>query len=425
MSSNNGAAGDAATVGGKKRTASSASSRLSAADPAGEKSQKRVKFSEKAGGEPVASAKRQPSVGSEDDDDGAEDLELGRKKRNKIKDGYTESDDEDDDGVDSDGEPDDGGGGEAGDSDDGQEKHAGAEDDMFGAAFESKDDQGPPGRKGTKMLSKDRIDKEGAEFEALNDADEEGEKIMPFNMDQELEEGGFDANFNYIREKDEHQMHDNWLQGVSKDDIQRAKAARDRQEARAKVLDSVKDGPQDENSIYLALLSHMKQRESVASAIKRNGSSKKVPAWKKNRKKAGDEETETAEETAEKVANLNALISLSDKLTSLGHYDVMEQTYESIVRLLRSKEVLPDEWQPGDAVPQSGDMSRSAEALEFWEYKWGPESADLFGPFPTAQMQAWRESGHFGPEVWVRKVTRSTSLDPQKGFSPITDVKFE
>ncbi|KAJ1563352.1 hypothetical protein HK405_002352, partial [Cladochytrium tenue] len=155
---------------------------------------------------------------------------------------------------------------------------------------------------------------------------------------------GFDTNFNYIREKDEHQMHDNWLEGVTVDEVKKAKAARDRLEARAKAMDDA-DERLDENQVYLGLLRHLNQRESIAAAIKRLGASSKVPAWKKKKmNKSKDQGSMDAEESSEAAAarkkTLDEIISLSDKLTSVGHYDTMQETYESIVRKLRLAQVL-------------------------------------------------------------------------------------
>ncbi|KAJ3064927.1 CD2 antigen cytoplasmic tail-binding protein 2 [Podochytrium sp. JEL0797] len=333
-----------------------------------------------------------------------EDLEFGaRKRKGAIKQGYTDSDDEDAGGVsdDSDGEDD-------------KKDAEGAEDDMFA---EKKD----------KFLSKDKIDNEGAEKS-------QEQEMMPFNMDDELDEGAFDENFNYVKTVDEHEVHDKWLGGITNDDMKIAKNASDRIKARADALDALEEGVvRDEDSCWKAVLALMKPRESVTGALKRLGGPKKVPAWKKNLKKkvadaAPKEADETPESEAERKKNLSELISLTDQLTSFNRYDVMEQTYESIARALRISGHLPDSWQPGDAI-QSTTASSTQSLL--WEYKTGDESdpnAVIHGPVTAKQMREFTNSNESGMEpkaVFVRLVKQDTPTDPLKGFVSIRDVDFE
>ena len=108
-----------------------------------------------------------------------------KKKRNAIKQGYTESDEEDIDEDESDDEPINSKSKSIAHSKDEDE-----DDDMFGNKFES-DSQKKKGATGVQFLSKDLIDGEGAERDGDDDDDDGngGVKLEPFNMDQELEEG--------------------------------------------------------------------------------------------------------------------------------------------------------------------------------------------------------------------------------------------
>ncbi|KAJ3415989.1 hypothetical protein HDV05_003586 [Chytridiales sp. JEL 0842] len=382
-----------------------------------------------------------PAVADDDDEYDAEDLEhvspipcAAKKHRNAIKQGYTESDDED---LYSDDEP---------------TKKKDGDDDMFG---DDSDDDTKKTRKNKKdiaFLSKDKIDLEGAE--QAGDDEEEGIKLDPFNMDQELEEGlvapfltavssvanrfhhsraklrGFDANFNYIKAKDEHQMHDNWLQGVSKSDIRKAKLAHDRQQARADAATKLGEQSENDNVLLFSALAWMKPKETIAGAIKRLGGSQKVPAWKKNKLKKGAKDAPaepelTKEQQEENKKGLDALISMSDRLAARGKYDIMEQSYEQIVRTLRVAEVLDDDWQPGMPIPEP--KAKITGAITLWEYKWGEHSEELFGPYPSDQMLEWQANGFFDAskgDVLVREVTANTPLDTMRGFKRIGDVKL-
>ncbi|KAJ3116778.1 hypothetical protein HDU96_008795 [Phlyctochytrium bullatum] len=383
-----------------------------------------------------------------DDNDDLEDLEFGRKKRFAIKEGYTESDEED-----------------LNFEDDDDAKKENSDDDMFGdsAPKPGKSGKAEPKkpRKGVvEYISRQRIDLEGAERANEDDLDEDenGIKIEQFNMDQELEDGGFDADFNYIRKKDEHLMHDNWLQGVTKDDIKKARQAHNRQEARAKAQDMLENAKPKESDAVLwqRLLRFLQPKESVAAAMKRLGSGTvKQPAWKK--KKAEKEAAkakksnvlETLESEEEKAKLLEQLISITDKLIENGHYEVIEHRYESIVRILRAEDVLPEDWNPGDPLPPiagapesnggasgpEGGTSTSSNAggaeagnqETLWEYKWGKDSTELFGPYTADMMEEWKKNGFFNSErgeLWVREVNSSTPLDTQKGFLHVSEVSF-
>ncbi|KAJ3232138.1 Ras- protein Rab-2A [Chytriomyces hyalinus] len=343
------------------------------------------------------------------DDD--EDLEFGKKKRNAIKLGYTDSDDEDDGGFDSDQDSNDG------DKDKDKDKA----DDMFATEEEAT-------AKGIKFISKDTLhEKVGAEHDGEEDIAAGGVAIEPFNMNNEMEEGGFDENFNYIRTLDEHAFHDKWLGGISGDEIKRAKVASDRQKARISAMDAMEEEDADENSCWKTVLSFMKPKETVAGALKRLGGPKKIPAWKKNQKKKLDSSTAETEETPEaaelRKKSLADLITVTDSLTGqYGRYDVMEQTYESLARILRIANLLDDNWQPGDPV---GSTKKSSESKVMWEYKLSAESDDVLGPFPASQMLSWKESGFWENIESIQVRLRRQVVSPAAIYKqPVLCVHF-
>ncbi|KAJ3395413.1 hypothetical protein HDU80_010351 [Chytriomyces hyalinus] len=341
-----------------------------------------------------------------------EDLEFGKKKRNAIKLGYTDSDDEDDGGFDSDQDSNEGD----------KDKEKDKADDMFAMEEEGT-------AKGIKFISKDTLhEKVGAEHDGEEDIAAGGVAIEPFNMNNEMEEGGFDENFNYIRTLDEHAFHDKWLGGISGDEIKRAKVASDRQKARISAMDALEEEDADENSCWKTVLSFMKPKETVAGALKRLGGPKKIPAWKKNQKKKPDSSTAEKEETPEaaehRKKSLADLITVTDSLTGqYGRYDVMEQTYESLARVLRIANLLDDNWQPGDPV---GSTKKSSGSKVMWEYKLSPESDDVHGPFPASQMLSWKENGFWEnlESIQVRLVLSNSPLDSVRNFQPFSYVNL-
>lgn len=94
------------------------------------------------------------------------------------------------------------------------DKNAEEEEDMFGDSFTA------PDKKAKKNKTLTAI--EGQEWNPeARDYTDDGTKIEPFNMDQELEEGHFDAEGMYIRKSDQLAMHDKWLQGLTATEIEK------------------------------------------------------------------------------------------------------------------------------------------------------------------------------------------------------------
>lgn len=154
-------------------------------------------------------------------------------------------------------------------SDQEDEKNDRQEDDMFDEAFSKK-------KKKKKAL--DRQDIEGQEW---NQDQEDEEKFEPFNLEKEMEEGHFDESGYYVRKKDELAIHDTWLQGVTKQDMEKARNAQEKFEKKNAEFQEVK---RDANQLWVEVLNLMKPKETLTLALKRFGGTKE-PAWKKNKKK--------------------------------------------------------------------------------------------------------------------------------------------
>jgi len=200
-----------------------------------------------------------------------------------------------------------------------------------------------------------RSDIEGEEWNVPED--EEEEKMMPFNMDKDLEEGDFDENGHYIPKKDENQVYDKWLEDITKSDIMKAKAAKEKQEEKIRQQDMEElDIDINKNEFYKALLMIMKPKETILSAMKRfGGNNQKVPKWKqKMLEKKNKNKKEPVKENSEKSQkSIEAITAIAEKMMTLGDYSIYEESYESIVRKLRIAEELDDDWAPGGKVEVS------------------------------------------------------------------------
>ncbi|KAF9981799.1 CD2 antigen cytoplasmic tail-binding protein 2 [Modicella reniformis] len=112
------------------------------------------------------------------------------------------------------------------------------------------------------------------------------------------------------------------------------------------------------------------------------------------------------------------------------HFDIYEESYEQMVRILRRAGVIPDDWMVGTPILKPGER---AEAIweddpllsnpVNWEYKWatppeGQSSDEVYGPFTSTEMKSWRDQGFFNQGILVRMVGDST-------FEPGDSVTFE
>ncbi|KAL0076365.1 hypothetical protein J3Q64DRAFT_1771303 [Phycomyces blakesleeanus] len=208
---------------------------------------------------------------------------------------------------------------------------------------------------------------EGQEFgshdvEDLDDKVPDGKKepaVMAFNMQQEMEEGSFDAQGNYVPNKGDPQaFHDRWMEGISRKDMVAAREAQTKREANEALLEAARQAamPQTQNEVYLELVNQLKPGQSVREALSTlaSASSAKVPAWKqklldkknKNKPKANPKQALSEEEEAERKKKVERITELADQMMALGHFGIYEDTFETMIRHLRREGVVGEDWLP-------------------------------------------------------------------------------
>ncbi|ORZ02869.1 hypothetical protein BCR43DRAFT_482304 [Syncephalastrum racemosum] len=200
-------------------------------------------------------------------------------------------------------------------------------------------------------------DIEGQEMQSRgdeSDEDEEGKeggepKLTAFNMRQEFEEGSFDQQGNYIRNKEDPQaFHDRWLEGVTKKDMRAAHDAQERRERAEQLREAERqaDMPQTQTDIYRELIQYLEPGDNVREALTKLSGGAKIPAWKqklldkknKNKKKpetAATTATLTPEQEAERKHKVERITGLADQMMALGHFNVYDDTYEQMARHIR------------------------------------------------------------------------------------------
>lgn len=275
-------------------------------------------------------------------------------------------------------------------------------------------------------------DLEGQE-DATIDFDE-GIKITPFNLKEEMEEGHFDAEGNYFEKKEE-VIRDEWL-----DSLDWVKIKERGEQFRKYVSDDEgkfedADEPADQIKQIKEILGIILPGETILKALRRLGgkesgrgkSSSASSRWQPKSKKAkasggGDSEHLTPDEDKQTLLKLT---ELADHLLQAGNFSIYQDTYEKLAHKVKSMEEGLKEADEDDALEaafrqgggegdgtametENSDNAKAETANEdevYWQYKWeNTKNATVYGPYSSTYMLIWNEQGCFGDGVWVRKV---------------------
>ncbi|KAJ7314093.1 hypothetical protein JRQ81_006028 [Phrynocephalus forsythii] len=311
---------------------------------------------------------------------------------------------------------------------------------------DEEDDEDDEGR-GSKydILASDDV--EGQESATIDY--EDGVRITPFNLQEEMEEGHFDSEGNYFLKK-EAMIRDNWLDNI---DWVRIK---EKPPGRKKVAtDSAEDNndgdgdgddledvqmPLEKKELLEGMVDLVQPGETVARAIQRLGdksgsknSGRQKQPW--SRLKAN--ETEPSEEgdpqklgSPERKEQLERLSGLADQMVGRGVYEIYGETREKLalrLQVLQHPPAAPaaaepeldmfaediDEAKLGEKKPAAGSEEQpesddNAISEVMWEYKWeNTNTSELYGPFSSSQMQDWVSQGYFPDGVYCRKADNS------------------
>ncbi|XP_040211759.1 CD2 antigen cytoplasmic tail-binding protein 2 [Rana temporaria] len=303
-------------------------------------------------------------------------------------------------------------------------------------------------------------DVEGQESATLDS--EGGVQITPFNLKEEMEEGHFDSEGNYFLNK-EAQIRDHWLDNIDWVQIKERAApppgsgeeeGSDNDEGRA---------PLEMKTLLEEILKFLLPGETVAKGIRRLGGDRKRPQKvrrgrggrrggsesrgikapspaggeeegmegeekdapmdqsdiqqqeqedverKEAERKAMAERKAAERKEAEEAEPLNQLISLADQMVALGVYEVYQDTYEKLAFRLRGMTAAPSLDMFADEVTEEKlEKKEESPVIDevLWEYRWeNKDSAELYGPFTSTQMQEWVDQGYFSDGVYCRRIT--------------------
>ncbi|RTE69811.1 hypothetical protein BHE90_015808 [Fusarium euwallaceae] len=236
-------------------------------------------------------------------------------------------------------------------------------------------------------------------------------KVEAFNLKQEMEEGQFDQEGNYVRKGgDPDAVHDSWLEGLSKKEMKKAAAAHEKREAEARKrrLD------EDEvlvSDLLKTLILNLDRTETPLEALARLGKKqtkpKKIPKWKLKKMNKdtesmdvdGSADSQDAEQQRIK-ASIDAITDAADKLLSRDHEDIYDQERELLVREYRRE--TGEDWVEPEAAEVDRDQEGEGQEAAvkpgtMWEFRWvdGRDGGASQGPYDGATMKAWQDAGYF------------------------------
>ncbi|XP_053122137.1 CD2 antigen cytoplasmic tail-binding protein 2 isoform X2 [Hemicordylus capensis] len=311
---------------------------------------------------------------------------------------------------------------------------------------EEDDDEDDEGR-GSKydILASDDV--EGQESATIDY--EDGVRITPFNLQEEMEEGHFDSEGNYFLKK-EAVIRDNWLDNIDWVKIKEQPPGRKKPLlASADVEEDEEDEddlevgrtPLDKKALLEGMVDLVQPGETVARAIQRLGDKGGPKSSKHQRrpwsrlKPEGAEPVEESEPqkpgSPERKEQLERLSGLADQMVARGVYEIYQETREKLALRLRALDHPPaaaataaepeldmfaediDEAKLAEKTAAAGNESQqqgSDDALSevMWEYKWeNTNVSELYGPFSSSQMQDWVSQGYFPDGVYCRKADNS------------------
>ncbi|KAK7078865.1 CD2 antigen cytoplasmic tail-binding protein 2 [Halocaridina rubra] len=295
------------------------------------------------------------------------------------------------------------------------------EDDADGGVEESE-----LGEKNYDVLKDEDID--GQEEGTL---DFEGEnRITPFNMKEELEEGHFDGDGFYHFKKETDKIKDAWLEDIDwikvkhhegddgkyGSDVESDADSND-------TFSSTNNKADGSIMIYTEMLEFVREGETVAKALKRLGGNKKMSSAQKWKlKKTGSLGKENGDQN---MADFLRLTELAGKIMETGNMDIYQETFEMINYKVQKASAPPAEPEmdmfaeetcetKDDKKSKETDISSSKDkspgiAEVMWDLRWkDDDDAEIHGPFSNEKMLQWQESGYFSKGAYVRKTNQQS-----------------
>ena len=261
---------------------------------------------------------------------------------------------------------------------------------------------------------RDRLDEE-VEDEFAAEVGAGGKKrhaprLDAFNLKAEEEEGRYDESGNFVRKAtDPDAVNDNWLDGLSKKDIKRAREAQEKRDVEQRRKDAA-DAALLTSDLLSTLILHLETGETPLECLQRLNKGKpkemKVPKWKQKKQRDGMDIDENgaaldpAEASRRKA--VEAVTGAADALYSREQHEIYDTEREMLMRQYQKE--TDEVWK----APALTDAAIDEDGVEdaMWEYRWSDarDGGEEHGPYDGPTMKAWNNAGYFGEGVEFRRV---------------------
>ena len=252
-------------------------------------------------------------------------------------------------------------------------------------------------------------------------------RLDAFNLKQEEEEGRYDESGNFVRKAvDPDAVNDNWLDGLSKKDIKRAREAQEKRDDEQRRKAAADDALLT-SDLLSTLIRHLETGETPLECLQRLNKGKaketRVPKWKQKKQRNGMEvdvdENGATIDPAEVLRRqtVDAVTGAADALYGREQHEIYDAEREVLMR--QYKRETGEEWQPPAPVREVGAEVDGGGEDGNWEYRWSDarDGGEHHGPYDGATMRAWNDAGYFGEGVEFRRVGGSD------GWSRVLDVR--
>ncbi|KAI6240876.1 Mitochondrial import receptor subunit TOM7-like protein [Aphelenchoides fujianensis] len=162
-------------------------------------------------------------------------------------------------------------------------------------------------------------------------------KIMPFNMNEEMEEGHYDDEGNFVFDKKKEEIHDEWLDNVDWDSVKQKAGTQwhqmdeEGEESTAPKIDGV--------DACERVLKYLVDDKLTVNNVLKTMNSKKNLSAAEERKQRWAAKKSGVEYKNEHTESANELTGAVDNLVSLGHMDAYNMNKEAINGLLEEYEI--------------------------------------------------------------------------------------
>ncbi|ORY09903.1 hypothetical protein BCR34DRAFT_362992 [Clohesyomyces aquaticus] len=250
---------------------------------------------------------------------------------------------------------------------------------------------------------RDRLDSDVDEEIGAGGKKKHAPKLDAFNMRKEQEEGRFDESGNYVRRaRDPEAEQDNWLEGISKKDVKKAREAHEKREAELKEQRRADDAIVT-SDVLTTLIPLLEKAETPMEALSRFNKlrpqqPKKLRKWEKPKKAMDIDEDPEKKAAADRATKaINDITESVSALERKGMEDVYDIPREMLIREYRND--TGEDWKD----PSQNATASAAE----WEFRYDAAPDVVHSAFPAAHMVAWKEQGHFDSGADFRRVGES------------------